>query len=68
VGRIDVPDKRWNDLAQLGQRMSQLSARLASAHWYGDAQEAERLDAEIASIHDARDKIIVTIAELSVAP
>jgi hypothetical protein len=48
--------------------MSQLSARLASVHRYGDAQEAEQLDAEIASIQDARDKIIVTIAELSVAP
>jgi hypothetical protein len=61
-------DKHWNDLAQLGQKMSQLSARLASVHRYGDAQEAQRLDAEIANIQDARDKIIVTIAELSVAP
>jgi hypothetical protein len=60
-------DKHWNDLAQLGQKMSLLSTRLASAHRYGDAQEAQRLDAEIAGIQDARDKIIVTIAELSVA-
>jgi len=61
-------DKHWNDLAQLGQKMSLLSTRLASAHRYGDAQEAQRLDVEIAGIQDARDKIIVTIAELSVAP
>jgi hypothetical protein len=60
-------DKHWNDLAQLGQKMNLLSARLASAHRYGDAQGAQRLDAEIAGIQDARDKIIVTIAELSVA-
>jgi hypothetical protein len=61
-------DKHWNDLAQLGQKMSLLSARLASARRYGDAQETQRLDAEIAGIQDARDKIIVTIAELSAAP
>jgi hypothetical protein len=48
--------------------MSQLSARLASAQRYGDDQETQRLDTEIASIQDAHDKIIVTIAELSVAP
>jgi len=60
-------DKHWNDLAQLGQKMSLLSQQLASAHRYGDAQEVQRLDAEIANIQDARDKIIVTIAELSVA-
>jgi hypothetical protein len=60
-------DKHWNDLAQLGQQMSLLSQQLASAHRYGDAQEAQRLDAEIANVQDARDKIIATIAELSVA-
>ena len=61
-------DKHWNDLAQLGQKMSQLSELLERANGYGDDQEAQRLDAEMASIQDARDKIIVTIAELSVAP
>jgi hypothetical protein len=61
-------DRHWNELARLGQKMSLLSVRLASAHRYGDAQEAQRLDAEIAGIRDARDKIIVTIAELSAAP
>jgi hypothetical protein len=54
-------------LAQLGQRLSKLSARLAGARRYGDTEEALRLDAEIASIQDAREKIIVTIAELFVA-
>jgi hypothetical protein len=58
--------KHWNDLTQLGQKMSLLSVRLASAHRHGDAQEAHRLDAEIAALQHARDKIIVTIAELSV--
>jgi hypothetical protein len=62
-----VDDKHWNNLAQLGEKMKRLSRLLNHAESSGDAQNAQRLAAEIDQIQEARDQIIRTIAELSVA-
>jgi len=62
-----VDDKHWNDLAQLGKKLNSLSQLLDRAKSYGATKEALRFDSEIAHIHEARDEIIRTIAELSVA-
>jgi len=62
-----MDDKYWNELDELGQKMSSLTRLLDRAKEYGDGQEMQRINAQIACVEQQREKILVEIAELSVA-
>jgi len=60
-------DKHWNELEQLGQKMNSLSLMLDRARGYGDALQVQHLTAQITHVQQLRDKILVSIAEISIA-
>jgi hypothetical protein len=60
-------DKHWNELEELGQKMNSLSRMLDRAREYGDAPQVQHLSAQITHVQQLRDKILVSIAEISIA-
>ena len=62
-----MDETRWDELDLLGQKMAVLNRLLDRAAEYGDQIQTQRIEAEMSKAKDLRHRILMSIAETSVA-